>query len=71
VDELEMFGLDDNIDLDALFDSLNIDSGEPKENREIETTTTSFGSEIKSVDIHESSALDDDLFQFDNPVDQS
>jgi len=59
---------DNNIDLDALFDTLNI--GEGQSGKALNAAAISWPT-VKMEEIHELSTLDSDLFLFDTPADQS
>jgi hypothetical protein len=63
-----MQNIDENIDLDALFDSLSI--GGSTTNKASDVAMVSHPGAI-TAEIQELSALDCDLFLFDSPPDQS
>ncbi len=68
-----MLNFDDKIDLDALFDSLNIGEAHPvNETADSSQIGATSNSGVDAIEIHELSALDAaGLFQFDMPTDQS
>ncbi len=63
-----MQNIDENIDLDALFDSLSIVGSITSKAADV--TIVSHPGTI-TADIQELSALDGDLYLFDSPPDQS
>jgi hypothetical protein len=66
-----MQNTDDNIDLDALFDMLNIAGTESGKDAVPEVQPGLPGSNISDHQVPELSPLDDDIFTIDLPIDQS
>jgi hypothetical protein len=63
--------IDENIDLDALFDVLNIGESKPAKPEGAAKAAASSQPEVKTADIQQLLSLDGDLFLFDSPTDQS
>jgi hypothetical protein len=66
-----MQNFDDNIDLDALFDSLNIAAAPSDTASNAAMTLPASKPDVKEVEIQDISSLEGDLFLFDTPSDQS
>jgi hypothetical protein len=66
-----MQDMDEKIDLDALFDSLNIGEALPGGATEVSKDATVSLSKVKAAEIQELSSMDSDIFLFDIPADQS
>ncbi len=67
-----MQNIDENIDLDALFDQLSI-GGAPSSSRAADATKADIAPHLCGItaEVQELSSLGEDLFLFDTPPDQS